>query len=59
MKKYLVYLVSLVVLVSCVDQAEQDNTPSGNFEALWQIMDEHYCFFDYKQHAYGLDWNEV
>ena len=59
MKKFLVYLVSLVVLVSCVDQAEQDNTPSGNFEALWQIMDEHYCFFDYKQHAYGLDWNEV
>ena len=39
MKKFLVYLVSLVVLVSCVDQAEQDNTPSGNFEALWQIMD--------------------
>ena len=59
MKKILVFLVSLVVLVSCVDQAEQDNTPSGNFEALWQIMDEHYCFFDYKQHAYGLDWNEV
>ena len=49
MKKILVFLVSLVVLVSCVDQAEQDNTPSGNFEALWQIMDEHYCFFDYKQ----------
>lgn len=59
MKKFLVYLVALVTLVSCVDQAEQDNTPSGNFEALWQIMDEHYCFFDYKQHAYGLDWNEV
>jgi C-terminal processing protease CtpA/Prc len=22
-------------------------------------LDEHYCFFDYKQHEYGLDWNEV
>jgi C-terminal processing protease CtpA/Prc len=26
---------------------------------LWQIIDEHYCFFDYKQHEYGLDWDEV
>jgi C-terminal processing protease CtpA/Prc len=22
-------------------------------------MDEHYCFFDYKHHEYGLDWQEV
>lgn len=27
----------------------------GNFEALWKIMDEKYCFFDYK----NVDWNEV
>ena len=62
MKKYIVYLVSLVLLVplvSCVDEAEHDNNPEGNFEALWQIIDEHYCFFDYKQHEYGLDWNAV
>ena len=62
MKKYLVYLVTLVHLValsSCVDTDEQTDTPTGNFEALWQIIDEHYCFFDYKQHEYGLDWNAV
>lgn len=62
MKKYLVYLVSLallVPLVSCIDETEHDNTPEGNFEALWQIIDEHYCFFDYKQHEYGLDWNAI
>ena len=59
MKKYLVYLVSLVFLTSCVDAEERQNSPTGNFEALWQILDEHYCFFDYKQHEYGLDWNEV
>ena len=55
----LVQLILLVPLVSCVDNEEQDNTPTGNFEALWKIIDEHYCFFDYKQHEYGLDWNEV
>ena len=46
-------------LISCIDEVEHANTPSGNFEALWQIIDEHYCFFDYTQHAYGLDWNSV
>ena len=60
MKKYLVYLVTLLPLfVSCVDTDERSDTPTGNFEALWQIIDEHYCFFDYKQHEYGLDWNAV
>jgi len=59
MKKYLVYLLSLVSLVSCVDTEEYDNTATGNFEALWRILDEHYCFFDYKQQEYGLDWNSV
>ncbi len=56
---YLVILVLLVPLVSCVDTEERNDAPSGNFEALWQILDERYCFFDYKQKEYGLDWNEV
>jgi len=42
-------------LYSCVDTEERSNTPSGNFEALWEIMDEHYCFFQYK----NIDWNAV
>ena len=46
-------------LTACVDEEEYANNPQGNFEALWRIIDEHYCFFDYKQEAYGLDWNEV
>lgn len=57
--QYLVLLVSLELLVSCVDSQEQANTPTGNFEALWTLMDEHYCFFDYKQQEYGLDWQAV
>ncbi len=44
---------------SCVDETEYENTPQGNFEALWRIIDERYCFFEYKQHEYGLDWNAV
>lgn len=49
----------LLALTSCVDEVEHDDTPQGNFEALWKIIDEHYCFFDYKQHEYGLDWQKV
>ena len=55
----LLQAVVLVTLFSCVDTDERPNTPTGNFEALWHILDEHYCFFDYKQHEYGLDWNDV
>lgn len=55
-----ILLFALVPLfASCIDEEEQNDTPQGNFEALWKIIDEHYCFFDYKQKEYGLDWNEV
>ncbi len=60
MKKILLLLTSAILLLaSCVDEEERPDTPMGNFEALWQIVDERYCFFDYKQHEYGLDWQAV
>jgi hypothetical protein len=46
-------------LTSCVDEEQYDDTPQGNFEALWKIIDEHYCFFDYKANEIGLDWQMV
>jgi len=46
-------------LTGCVDEEQYPDDPRGNFEALWRIIDEHYCFLDYKQAAIGLDWNEV
>ena len=33
--------------------------PEANFESLWKIIDEQYCFLDYKHEEYGLDWDEV
>ena len=55
----LCYLFTLSLCVACVDEDDFSDTPQGNFEALWRIIDEHYCFFDYKQKEYGLDWQEV
>ena len=62
-KKHIVWVILFIfhfsLLTSCIDEDEHDDTPQGNFEALWKIIDEHYCFFVYKQHEYGLDWNDV
>jgi len=55
MKKYILIFFCLSLFIGCVDEEERPNTPEGNFEALWKIMDEHYCFFDYK----NVDWNAV
>lgn len=52
-------LICCECLFSCVDTHKRTDTPTENFEALWHIIDEHYCFFDYKQHEYGLDWDSV
>lgn len=58
-KLLLISLLGLFCLSSCVDEDEFPDTPIGNFEALWKIIDEHYCFLDYKNKEYGLDWQQV
>lgn len=46
-------------LASCVRAEDYTLSARGDFEALWTVIDRHYCFFDYKQKEIGLDWNEV
>ena len=55
----LTMLVSALVATSCITEEVAPNTIRGNFDALWQTLDERYCFFDLKAAEYGLDWNEV
>ena len=59
MKKTGILLMTMLLFAACIDEKEHENNPRGNFEALWKIMDEHYCFFDYKQKELGVDWDEV
>lgn len=63
MKHHCLLLISLFsfthIVCSCVDEEEFANTPDGNLEALWHVMDEHYCFFDYKEKELGVNWDEV
>lgn len=60
-KKHYIVLIAVIMLlmVSCVPENEFENTPKGNFNALWTIIDERYCFLDYKNEEYGLDWDKV
>lgn len=48
-------LLLLLLFAGCIREEEFDNTPQGNFEALWKIIDEQYCFLDYKQ----IDWDAI
>ena len=63
MKKTIQTLTAALLLVlnlaSCIDVEEYATDARGNMEALWTIMDEHYCFFDEKKEQLGVDWDDV
>ncbi|NDV78841.1 S41 family peptidase [Dysgonomonas sp. 511] len=53
--RIVLYLLISVIFISCFDEDKFENTKRGNFEALWNILNERYCFFEYKD----VDWDEV
>lgn len=59
MKKLLIFVLVCGAFFSCIDVEEKNNDKVGNFEALWNMIDQRYCFFEFKAKEYGLDWNEV
>ena len=51
-------LLGTLLFVSCNGlfmDSQKSNTPKNNFDLLWQIFDERYCFFEEKQ----IDWDGV
>jgi len=56
MKNLIIALFALFALASCIDEPEtQPNTYAGNFESLWKIIDQKYCFLDYKK----INWDSI
>ncbi len=53
--KYILVIAVALMSTSCHKVEEFADDPRGNFEALWTILDEHYCFFEEK----GVDWDAV
>ena len=52
-------LVACLLQVGCIREEDADDTPLNNFERLWHIIDERYCFHTYKAANGCLPWNEV
>lgn len=50
-----IFVLTLVALGGCIPESPRVADQKANFEALWKIMDERYCFFEEK----GVDWQEV
>lgn len=55
MISWVLFLLYMVGVTACIREEEYTNDPMGNFEQLWKIIDEKYCFLDYK----GIDWNAI
>ena len=56
-KRILYSLLLTLLMASCTHQFDgvYDNTPVGNFECLWQTIDQKYCFHSEKD----VDWQAV
>lgn len=53
--KKLLLLFSAAMMLACHPLEEFDHDNRGDFEALWTIVDQHYCFFEDK----GVDWDAL
>lgn len=54
--RYILCVMAVVMACSaCHEQEEFNNDPYGNFDALWTNVDQHYCFFKYK----NIDWVSI
>ena len=51
----IVPIIVLSVTCSCIEEEKFSDNAYGNFQALWKILDEHYCFFSEK----NIDWNAI
>ena len=50
----------LLLLFSCQQgESEYDETPQGNLDALWTLVDQRYCFLSYKEQQLGFQWSEI
>ena len=61
MNRFLAILaLPLLMLTSCQkSDYDFDDTPQGNLDALWQLIDERYCFLSYKEEQLGMSWADI
>lgn len=52
-------LLSLVLGACQQSDYTYDDTPQGNLDALWTLIDQRYCFLTYKEERLGFRWSEM
>ena len=58
--KVFLLMFFLVLMGACQSgESEYDTSPQGNLDALWTLIDEHYCFLTYKEKELGFKWADI
>ena len=58
MKPFFFFLCFLF-LFGCEKATKYNSSPRDNFEALWRIMDENYCFYNSSQWIWQRDPSRI
>lgn len=54
------FVLFLLLLTSCQkSDYDYDDTPQGNLDALWTLIDQRYCFLSYKEEQLGFKWTDI
>lgn len=57
---FLLLIPCLSSLLSCQgSDYAYDESPQGNLDALWEIIDQRYCFLSYKEEQLGISWSQI
>ena len=60
MRRLLIIITALFIVLSCQKgDYEYDATPQSNLDALWELIDQRYCFLTYKEKELGISWAEM
>ena len=61
MKYIRAIIVIFVCLLTSCQQSDYsyDETPQGNLDALWTLIDQRYCFLSYKEEQLGFRWADL
>lgn len=51
--------VTLLSFASCIEGERASNDPADVFQKLWEIIDQRYCFLDYKEQELGVRWEDA
>jgi hypothetical protein len=55
MMKRIILILAIFLSACTPDDEKYSSDPRTNFEALWKLIDQNYCFFEYK----NIDWKAV